>query len=182
MDELEPLFEVEEVRVPNKRKRTDVKPAPPPTKKPKKNNNKKADLVKRYLQNFDSSKDIPPDAKEVKSMSIATLENLCTLQEKRSAHQLAPSGLAESVIGFISLVLDGIAGTTEISRLNSEDEELKRCVSEELGCLNTFLGNRLKIASHLTMNSAHAVVKKHATEKQNANNKSEEESTRESIA
>jgi hypothetical protein len=167
MDELEPLFEVEEVLAPtsNKRKRIDVKPPPTPTKKPKKN--KKADLVKRYLENFDSSKEKPPDAQEVKSMSISTLENLCTLQEKRSAHQLAPSGLAESVISFISLVLDGIAGTTEISRLNSEDEELKRCVSEELGCLNTFLGNRLKIASHLTMNSAHAVVKKHATEKQN---------------
>jgi hypothetical protein len=181
MDELEPLFEVEEVHAPttNKRKRTDVKPPVQQTKKPKKN--KKADLVKRYLENFDSSKDKPPDAQEVKSMSISTLETLCTLQEKRSAHQLAPSGLADSVISFISLVLDGIAGTTEISRLNSEDEELKRCVSEELGCLNTFLGNRLKIASHLTMNSAHAVVKK-ATEKQNANNKSEEESTRESVA
>jgi hypothetical protein len=182
MDELEPLFEVEEVLAPtsNKRKRTDVKPpAPPPTKKPKKN--KKTDLVKRYLQNFDSSKEKPPDSQEVKSMSIATLENLCTLQEKRSAHQLAPSGLAESVISFISLVLDGIAGTTEISRLNSEDAELKRCVSEELGCLNTFLGNRLKIASHLTMNSAHAVVKKHAMEKQNGK-KSAEESSPESVA
>jgi hypothetical protein len=180
MDELEPLFEVAEVLAPtsNKRKRTDVKPPPPPTQKPKKN--KKADLVKRYLQNFDSSKDKPPDANEVKSMSISTLETLCTLQEKRSAHQLAPSGLAESVISFISLVLDGIAGTTEISRLNSEDAELKRCVSEELGCLNTFLGNRLKIASHLTMNSAHAVVKKHATEKQNG--KKSEESPSESIA
>jgi hypothetical protein len=181
MDELEPLFEVEEVRAPttNKRKRTDVKPpAPPSTKKPKKN--KKADLVKRYLQNFDSSKEKPPDANEVKSMSISTLETLCTLQEKRSAHQLAPSGLAESVISFIPLVLDGIAGTTEISRLNAEDAELKRCVAEELGCINTFLGNRLKIASHLTMNSAHAVVKKHATEKQNG--KKSEESARESIA
>jgi hypothetical protein len=121
------------------------------------------------------------DANDVKSMSIATLENLCTLQEKRSAHQLAPSGLSESVISFISLVLDGIAGTTEISRLNSEDAELKRCVSEELGCLNTFLGNRLKIASHLTMNSAHAVVKKLATEKQNEK-KSAAESAPESIA
>jgi hypothetical protein len=180
MDELEPLFEVEEVRAPttNKRKRTDVKPPPPPTKKPKKN--KKADLVKRYLENFDSSKEKPPDAQEVKSMSISTLETLCTLQEKRSAHQLAPSGLAESVISFISIVLDGIAGTTEISRLNSEDAELKRCVSEELGCLNTFLGNRLKIASHITMNSAHAVVKKHATEKQNG--KKAKESTTESVA
>jgi hypothetical protein len=177
MDELEPLFEVEEVRAPNKRKRTDVKPAPPPTKKPKKN--KKADFVKRYLENFDSSKEKPPDAQEVKSMSISTLETLCTLQEKRSAHQLAPSGLAESVISFISLVLDGIAGTTEISRLNSEDEELKRCVSEELGCLNNFLGNRLKIASHLTINSANAVVKKLATEKQNG--KKEEESSTESV-
>ena len=180
MDELEPLFEVEEVLAPtsNKRKRTEVKPPPTPTKKPKKN--KKADLVKRYLENFDSSKEKPPDAQEVKSMSIATLENLCTLQEKRSAHQLAPSGLADSVISFISLVLDGIAGTTDISRLNSEDEELKRCVSEELGCLNTFLGNRLKIASHITMNSAHAVVKKLAKEKQNG--KKEEESSTESVA
>jgi hypothetical protein len=180
MDELEPLFEVEEVRAPNKRKRTAEKPpAPPPTKKPKKN--KKADFVKRYLENFDSSKEKPPDAQEVKSMSISTLETLCTLQEKRSAHQLAPSGLADSVISFISLILDGIAGTTDISRLNAEDEELKRCVSEELGCLNTFLGNRLKIASHLTINSAHAVVKKHATEKQNGK-KSAEESSPESVA
>jgi hypothetical protein len=182
MDELEPPFYVEEILAPtNKRKRTAEKPpAPPPTKKPKQN--KKADLVKRYLQNFDSSKEKPPDAQEVKSMSISTLENLCSLQEKRSAREIAPSGLAESLIGFISLVLDGVAGTnSEISRLNAEDAELKRCVAEELGCVSTFLGNRVKIISHVTVNSAHAVVKKHATEKEQ-NAKTSQESAPESVA
>ena len=129
--------------------------------KPAKKLGKKAQLVKRYLDNFDSSKQEPPTESEVKSMSVAKLETLCTLQEKQQTHAIQPGGLAASLIGFVSNVLDFLARTDgEITRLNEEDQELKRCVTEELGALATFLNNKVKIASHVALNSGRAIVKK----------------------
>jgi hypothetical protein len=74
---------------------------------------------------------------------------------------LQPSGLAETLIGFVSQCLDFLAQTDgEITRLNDEDEELRRCVSEELGSLATYLNHKVKIASHVALNSGRAIVKK----------------------
>jgi hypothetical protein len=142
-----------------KRKKPEKKMAP---------KSKKADLVKRYLQNLDSRKELPPTDAEIKSMSVVTLERLCMLQEKQATHNLQPSGLAESLIGFVSQCLDFVAQTdNEISKLNSEDEELNRCVSEELGSIATYLNNKIKIASHVCLNSGRAIVKKRKLEKEN---------------
>ena len=148
--------------VPSTKKKKRKKPAV--TKKPK-----KAVLLKRYLDNFDSSKQQPPTESDLKSMTVAKLETLCCLQQKQAAHNLQPSGLADSLIGFVSQCLDFVAQTdNEITRLNSEDEELKRAVSEELGNLATFINNKVKIASHLALNSGRAVVKKRKLGKKNA--------------
>jgi hypothetical protein len=94
-------------------------------------------------------------------MTVAKLETLCTIQEKQQTHKLQPSGLAETLIGFVSQCLDFLAQTDgEITRLNDEDEELRRCVSAELGSLATYLNNKVKIASHVALNSGRAIVKK----------------------
>jgi hypothetical protein len=145
------------------------------TNKPK---SKKADLVKRYLQNFDSSKEKPPTDDELKSMSVVKLETLCTIQEKQSTYKMQPAGLAESLIGFVSQCLDFVAQTdNEISRLNSEDDELRRCVAEELGSIATYLNNKIKIASHVALNSGRAIVtKKRKYEKENVCDKGGEKS------
>jgi len=42
----------------------------------KKTKSKKADLIKRYLNNFDASKEKPPTDEEIKSMSVVKLETL----------------------------------------------------------------------------------------------------------
>jgi hypothetical protein len=174
MDELEDIPEISEEYVhapcnaPKKRKRD--KPPPPPKrtlqKKPK-----KADLVARYLNNFDSSKEIPPTEDDLKSYSIAKLETLCLIQEKHATHKIQPGNLAHSVISFVSQVLDGLAGTgDEITKLNAADEELTRCVGEQMGKFSTFLDSRVKIASHITLNSGRAIMKKRKlnVEKENA--------------
>ncbi len=168
MDELEQIPEIDEsavlstpvdthdsVVVSSTKKR---KRAAAPKKKKKA---RKPELVKRYLDNFDSSKQVPPTEDELKSMSVAKLETLCCLQEKQQTHKLQPSGLAETLIGFVSQCLDFLAQTDgEITRLNEDDQELKRCVSEELGSLATYLNNKVKIASHVALNSGRAIVKK----------------------
>jgi hypothetical protein len=139
-------------------------------KKPEKTtkSSKKSDLVKRYLQNFDSCSEAPPSDAEIKAMSVVKLETLCTIQEKQATHKLQPSGLAEQLIGFVSQCLDFLAQTDdEISRLNAEDIELRKCVTEELGSLATYLNNKIKIASHVALNSGRAIVKKHKTGKEN---------------
>jgi hypothetical protein len=138
----------------------------------KKKKPRKPELVKRYLDNFDSSKEVPPTEHELKSMTVAKLETLCTIQEKQQTHKLQPSGLAETLIGFVSQCLDFLAQTDgEITRLNDADEELRRCVSEELGSLATYLNNKVKIASHVALNSGRAIVKKRklSPEKQTEN-------------
>ena len=169
MDELEDIPEINAdfcLPVPNddivenpttkkKRKR------PTQTVKKKKKKPRKPELVKRYLDNFDSSKQTPPTEDELKGMTVAKLETLCTIQEKQQTHKLQPSALAETLIGFVSQCLDFLAQTDgEISRLNEQDEELRRCVSEELGSLATYLNNKVKIASHVALNSGRAIVKK----------------------
>jgi hypothetical protein len=122
---------------------------------------KKQQLVNRYLKNFDASKNVPPSEEEMKGYTVVKLQTLCTLQEKQQTHKMQPSGLAVSLIGFVSNILDFLAKTdNEITRLNAEDDELKRCVAEELGSLATYLNNKVKIASHLTLNTGRAVVKK----------------------
>jgi hypothetical protein len=166
MDELEELPVVEqhsevvaEQELPSskKRKRTAVKKPP-----------KKAVLVKRYLDNLDSSKQSPPSEVDLKNMTVARLETLCTLQQKKATHNMQPSGLAVTLISFVSQCLDFVAQTdNEITRLNEEDEELKRAVSEELGSLATFLNNKVKIGSHLALNTGRAVVKKRKVGKKN---------------
>jgi len=162
--ELPPPPAAEAKKQPRKRK----KPAAATAKKPK-----KAVLVKRYLDNFDSSKQAPPSESDLKSMTVAKLETLCTLQQKHATHNMQPSGLAVTLIGFVSQCLDFLAQTdNEITRLNAEDEELKRAVSEELGNLATFLNNKVKIGSHLALNCGRAVVKKRKLGKKN---ESEEE-------
>jgi hypothetical protein len=160
-----------------KRKRDVVAPKKKTKKKPR-----KPELVKRYLSNFDSSKATPPTEGELKSMTVAKLETLCSLQEKQQTHKLQPSGLAETLIGFLSTCLDFLAKTDgEITRLNAEDEELRRCVSEELGSLATYLNNKVKIASHVALNSGKAIVKKRRLSppqaKQKQNGKKTAEST-----
>jgi hypothetical protein len=164
---------------------TSVQPISTPTstkkrKKPDRTTSKpkKADLVKRYLQNLDSTKEVPPTDAEIKSMSVAKLETLCTIQEKQSTHKMQPSGLAESLIGFVSQCLDFVAQTdNEISRMNSEDSELLRCVTEELGSIATYLNNKIKIASHVVLNSGRAIVKKRKLEKENGCTEVEVESS-----
>jgi hypothetical protein len=141
-----------------------------PEKTPK--SSKKADLVKRYLQNFDSCSETPPSDAEIKNMSIVKLETLCTIQEKQATHKLQPSGLAEQLIGFVSQILDYVAQTdNEICRLNAEDIELRKCVTEELGSLATYLNNKIKIASHVALNSGRAIIKKQKTGKENGTEK-----------
>ena len=94
-------------------------------------------------------------------MTVAKLTTLCTIQEKQQTHKLQPSGLAQISINFVSQCLDFLAQTDgEITRLNGEDEELRRCVSEELGSLATYLNNKIKIGSHLALNSGRAIIKK----------------------
>jgi hypothetical protein len=171
-DECEIVAEQELPAAPAKKQppRKRKKPAASTTtaKKPK-----KAVLVKRYLDNFDSSKQPPPSEADLKSMTVAKLETLCTLQQKQATHNMQPSGLAVTLIGFVSQCLDFLAQTdNEITRLNQEDEELKRAVSEELGNLATFLNNKVKIGSHLALNCGRAVVKKRKLGKKN---ESEEE-------
>jgi hypothetical protein len=168
MDELEHLPEIKQdvvlpISAPSNTVMPDTKSGkkrkrPPATKKKKP---RKPELVKRYLENFDSSKHTPPTEDELKNITVAKLETLCTIQEKQQTHKLQPSGLAETLIGFVSQCLDFLAQTdNEITRLNQEDEELKRCVSEELGSLATYLNNKVKIASHVALNSGRAIVKK----------------------
>ena len=64
-----------------------------PKKKTKKKPPRKPELVKRYLSNFDSSKATPPTEGELKSMTVAKLETLCSLQEKQQTHKLQPQVL-----------------------------------------------------------------------------------------
>jgi hypothetical protein len=171
LDDLPKILDATEFIIPAST--TSVQPVSTPTitkkrKKPTTSKSKKADLVKRYLQNLDSTKEAPPTDAELKSFSVAKLETLCTIQEKQSTHKLQPSGLAESLIGFVSQCLDFVAQTdNEICRLNSEDTELLRCVSEELGSIATYLNNKIKIASHVCLNSGRAIVKKRKLEKEN---------------
>jgi hypothetical protein len=172
MDELEDIPEISEefmqqqqpVTSPQKRKRPTEKPPPPKRtlqKKPK-----KAELVARYLNNFDSSKETPPTEDDLKSYSIVKLETLCTIQEKHATHRIQPGNLAHSVITFVSQVLDTMCQTgDEITALNTADEELTRCVGEQIGKLSTFLDSKVKIASRLTLNPGRAIMKKRKLEK-----------------
>jgi hypothetical protein len=174
MDELEQIPEIDDVVIAepailNVAKTVEKK------KKPVKKS-KKADLVKRYLTNFDSSSEVPPTEAEVKAFTVAKLEMLCTLQQKQQTHKMKPSGLADTLIGFVSGIMDSLAQTdNEITRMNSEDQELKRCVSEELGSLATLLNNKVKIASHVVLNGGRAIVNKRkstaSAEKQNVQRK-----------
>ena len=166
MDELEQIPEIDDYAVLSTPTTTHDAVVPTSTKKrkaapKKKKKARKPELVKRYLDNFDSSKQVPPTEDELKSMTVAKLETLCTIQEKQQTHKLQPSCLAETLIGFVSQCLDFLAQTDgEIARLNEDDQELKRCVSEELGSLATYLNNKVKIASHVALNSGRAIVKK----------------------
>jgi hypothetical protein len=160
------------------------KRAPVATKK-KKKKPRKPELVKRYLDNFDATKQTPPTEDQLKSMTVTKLETLCTIQEKQQTHKLQPSALAETLIGFVSQCLDFLAQTDgEISRLNEQDEELRRCVSEELGSLATYLNNKVKIASHVALNSGRAIVKKRKlmpAEKQSADESRTKKQTQGSV-
>jgi hypothetical protein len=166
MDELADIPEIDDALLCPSPVDTVVPLSKPSTKRKrqstkKKKKPRKPELVKRYLDNFDSSKQTPPTEEELKGMTVAKLDTLCKLQEKQQTHKLQPSGLAETIIGFVSQCLDFLAQTdNEITRLNQEDAELRRCVSEELGSLATYLNNKVKIASHVALNSGRAIVKK----------------------
>jgi hypothetical protein len=123
------------------------------------------------LNNFDSSKETPPTEDDLKSYSIVKLQSVCLLQEKHATHKIQPGNLAHSVISFVSQVLDTMCQTgDEITKLNTADEEFTRCVGEQMGKTSTFLDSKVKIASHITLNSGRAIMKKRKlnVEKENA--------------
>ena len=100
LDDLPTIMEQEEeheLPPPEPKKQRKRKTPGATAKKPK-----KAVLVKRYLDNFDSSKEKPPTEADLKAMTVAKLETLCTLQQKQATHNMQPSGLAVTLIGFVS--------------------------------------------------------------------------------
>ena len=163
MDELEELPECVEEKdiVSNTPAKLKTPPASPPVAPPpkKKARGKKTALIKRYLDNFDSTVEDVPSESDLKKMSIETLETKLKLQEqKKVVTTVRPAQLGERLVGLVSAVLDFLLKTDgEITKPNEQDEELIRCVNLELGCLSTYLGNRTQIAGHLAINTGKVV-------------------------
>jgi hypothetical protein len=160
MDALEEIPEIASAAVdmsiiPTKKRKSPEKPIV------KVKQSEKQRLVKRYLDNFDASKTTPPSHEEVKRLSVSTLKERLKCIEIKQTASLEPTGLAERVIGLVSVLLDTLLQTeSEIQKANESDLELRRAVQSELGSLATYLNNKVQIASHLALNTGKVVLKK----------------------